>query len=84
MPPLFLYKKRNQARLSPKSVAEGLRAKRSKKSGCLFFVRLVSLTSAVGECVGERGGGVALFAKNSDSVNCEIAVKSWRSESWNY
>ena len=71
--PLFLCKKRNQARLSPKS---------EKAELFSFGFRL---TSAVGKAC--RGAGqvfknmsAALFAKKCDSVNCEIAIESRRSE----
>ena len=52
MPPLFLCKKREKARLSPKSVARGLRAKRSKNSGAFL-------------CVGEREGVQPFLRKNA-------------------
>ena len=57
MLPLFLCKKRNQARLSPKS-----------EKAAAFL------------CVGERGGGAALFAKKSDYINETNLTESRRSE----
>ena len=79
MPPLFLCKKRNQARLSPKSVARGLRAKRSKNSGCFFFVRLSPHISRWQVRRG-AGRGCRHFAKKCDYINENIKAESRRSK----
>ena len=65
MPPLFLCKKRNQARLSPKSVPKACERSEAKTAE-LFFVRLVASHQPLARLVGERGGGAALFAKKCD------------------
>ena len=62
--PLFLCKKRNQARLSPKSVARGLRAKRSKNSRACFSFGF-RLTSAVGKVRRGAGRGVQPFLRKN-------------------
>ena len=62
MPPLFLCKKRNQARTLPKSVPKAYEHSETKTAAACFSFGF-RLISAVGKCVGERGGGVALLRK---------------------
>ena len=52
-------------------------AKQKQRS---FFSFGFRLTSAVGKCVGERGGGAALFAKKSDYANETNLTESRRIE----
>ena len=68
------------ASLSPKSVPKACEHSEAKTAAACFSFGLSASHQPLARCVGERGGGAALFAKKSDYMNCEMAIESRRSE----
>ena len=78
--PLFLCKKREKARLSPKSVPKAYEQSEVKTAAACFSFGLSASHQPLARCVGERGGGAALFAKKCDYINENISIESRRIE----